>query len=128
MSKQSFFLQRIEANPERENFQVLLWFRYYFESPLWKRIRQLPFYRNKGCCAGCGIGGVGCDFVHNKSYVRFGGREIPADLEALCSCCFPEERAMLRELRLAIVKIGRDSTWRLRRYEALMLHLHGLHW
>ncbi len=68
---------RIPWNPE------------YYETDTWKTKRNAAMKSANFCCERCEEfcfeNVAAC--VHHKTYDRFGGWELPEDLEALCNYC-----------------------------------------
>lgn len=66
--------------PERERA-----YNTYLRSGTWKHIRRDTLKRNAGFCEICNE--LRARVVHHLTYARFGGRELPTDLQSLCDIC-----------------------------------------
>jgi hypothetical protein len=60
------------------------WRNYYYDSEVWKKIRDRKLYDQDGVCQICGGRAW---VVHHLSYQRLGGNEKLTDLQALCGPC-----------------------------------------
>jgi hypothetical protein len=69
----------------------------YINSPEWTVIRKAAYRRADGRCNRCKRRGV--LHAHHLTYVRFGGAELPEDLEVLCEKCHTAEHAPKRAKR-----------------------------
>jgi 5-methylcytosine-specific restriction endonuclease McrA len=74
----------------------------YINSPEWTVIRKAAYRRADGRCNRCKRRGV--LHAHHLTYVRFGGAELPEDLEVLCEKCHTAEHAPKRAKRDAAVR------------------------
>ena len=64
-------------------------------SQIWKNKRAPVLVRAGGRCERCGRTGCVLE-VHHRTYERFGGEELPSDLEALCPACHAKADAERR--------------------------------
>jgi 5-methylcytosine-specific restriction endonuclease McrA len=65
----------------------------FYSSAAWKKLRKEALERAGHCCEQKLLGQLGYDMrceetmglqVHHKTYARFGGKELPEDLQVLC--------------------------------------------
>lgn len=98
----------------------------YIASATWREKREPILARAGGCCERCHLP---CDRleVHHRTYERFGGRELPDDLEALCSRCHQiadneRREELLEALELSATEVEESAecaafdSWMVRRY------------
>jgi len=64
----------------------------FMMSAAWKKIRAAAIARANGKCESCGWDDNLT--VHHKTYRRFGGQELPEDLEVLCRTCHERVHAL----------------------------------
>lgn len=73
-------------DPERDRA-----YKAFISSGVWKAIRGAAIHRAGNLCEWCKCSGDDYPLhVHHKTYVRFGGREEPSDLQVLCDGCHAE--------------------------------------
>lgn len=65
-------------------------YKQFMQSDEWDEIRKAALKRANYQCSQCGARNTKLD-VHHLTYERFGGDELPNDLEVLCRHCHKRE-------------------------------------
>lgn len=99
------------SNPARKAKKAAR-YKAFLSSAVWKRIRKAALERAGHQCEGeqeymaCNNHGIGICMtsarcwetekltVHHKTYARFGGKELPEDLEVRCKSCHDYHHAL----------------------------------
>ena len=99
----------------------------FMQSRRWREIIAPPIReRARGHCESCRRKTARLE-VHHKTYARFGGRELPQDLEALCEDCHRKADQARREA-MAVMEREREASAYDRRYAGFMNWKYGEDW
>lgn len=80
----------------------------FIASAVWAAKRAPVLTRADGRCERCGCKGTVLE-VHHRNYDRFGGDELPSDLEALCPACHAVADAERRAEICAAIERRREE-------------------
>jgi hypothetical protein len=120
----------VGKNPLRSKGSVGGLHRFYdsfLNSKTWREIISPPIReRARGHCENCARKASRLE-VHHKTYIRFGGRERPEDLQALCDLCHRGADIARREAMRAM-KSEWESAFYLKRYEGYMNYKYDEEW
>lgn len=100
----------------------------FMQSRKWREVIAPPIReRARGYCENCRRKTTRLE-VHHKTYVRFGGRELPRDLEALCEECHARADRARREAMTMLMERERETNAYYRQYEGFMNWKYGEDW